>query len=98
MSANVACTSCEAVGVVVGAAAPGAEQRAARGQHAAQRTNVERHRAPLAHTVPRVEEPDELVAVDHLALADDGADDRVEPWTVAATCQNADTHCDQLRP
>ena len=33
------------------------------GSMPAQRTHVERHRAALAHAVPGVEEPDELVAV-----------------------------------
>ena len=41
--------------------------------------DVERHRAALDHAPPSVEEADELVAVDGLALAHHGPDDRVEP-------------------
>jgi hypothetical protein len=50
------------------------------------------HGAPFPDPVPGVEEPDEFVVVDHFTLSDDGPDDRVEAWTIAATCQNADTH------
>ena len=93
MSANVVGDLLRAVGVVVRAAPPGAEQRAAARQHAAQR--AARRAASCAvrmHAVPGIEEADELVAVVQLTLADDGADDRVEAGTIAATCQNADTH------
>ena len=69
----------DAVGVVVRAAPLGAEQRAASRQHPAQRADVELQVAPLEHTVPGVEEADDLVAVVDLALADDGADHRVQP-------------------
>ena len=69
-----------------------AEHRAAPRQRAAHRLHGERDRAPLAHAVPRVEEADQLVAVDALALADDGPDHRVQPWAVAATGEHADTH------
>ena len=81
-----------AVDVVVRTTPPGAQQCAALGQHAAQRTNVERHGAPLAHTVPCIEEADQLVAIVELALSDDRPDDRVESWAIPATCQNADAH------
>ena len=53
---------------------------------------VEGHRAPLAHAVPRVEEADQLVAVDPLALADDGPDHGVEPGAVASAGEDPDSH------
>ncbi len=43
--------------------------------------------------VPGVEEPEDLVAVDGLALADDGPDDGVEPGAIAASGQHTDSHC-----
>ena len=74
-------------------AAPlGAEHRAAARQRAAHRLDRQRHRAPLAHAVPRVEEADELVAVDPLALAHDGPDHGVQPGAVAAAGEDADSH------
>ena len=81
-----------AVGMVVRASPPGAEQGAAAGQHAAQRGHVEGHVALFAYAVPRVEEPDQFVAVDRLTLAHDRADHSVEPGAVTTTCQNANTH------
>ena len=54
--------------------------------------DVERHRAALDDAAPAVEEPDELVAVDGLALAHHGTDDRVEPRAVAATGEQSDSH------
>jgi len=50
------------------------------------------HRAPLHHAIPRVEEADQLVAIDQFALADDCSDDCVETGAVAPTCQNAYSH------
>ena len=58
--------------------------------------HVEVHRAAVQHTVPRVEEADQLVAVDLLALADDGPDDGVESGAVAAAGEDADTHVAQV--
>ena len=48
-----------------------AQQRAALWQHPAQRPHVERHRPTFAYPIPRIEEPDQFVAVVQLALADD---------------------------
>ena len=92
MSLNVAATCSGPSGLVVRAAAPGAQQGAALRQHAAQRPHVERHRSALAHAIPRVEEPDQLVAIVELALANDRPNDRVESGAITATCQNADAH------
>ena len=61
-----------------------AEDRAAPRQGAAQLLDAERDRAALEHALPAVEEADELVAVDPLALAGHGPDHRVEPGAVAA--------------
>ena len=91
-SANVAATSSTPVGRVERAAPLGAEHGAAPRQRAAHRLDRQRHRPPLAHAVPGVEEADELVAVDALALAHDGADDGVQAGAVAATGEHADAH------
>ena len=70
----------QAVGVLERAAAAGAEHVPPRGSMPAQRP---RRRAAswsrVMHAVPGVEEPEDLVAVDRLALADDGPDDGVQP-------------------
>ena len=80
------------VRAVVRAAPTGAQQGSAAGQHAAQGADVELHRPALANTVPGIEETDQLVVVDLFALTDDRADHGVETWTIAPTCQNANTH------
>ena len=46
----------------------------------------------LDDTTPAVSEPDEVVPVDAFALADDGADHRVEPRAVATAGEHADPH------
>ena len=45
-----------------------------------------------AHPVPGVEEADDLVAVDPLALAHDGPDHGIQPRAVAAAGEDADSH------
>ena len=50
------------------------------------------HRLAVDHAAPAVAEADDLVAVHAFALADDGADHRVEPGAVAAAGQHADAH------
>ena len=65
-----------------------------RGQHAAERADVERHRRAAHDAVPGVDEPEDLVAVVRLALADDGADDGVQAGAVAASRH----HTDAARP
>jgi hypothetical protein len=82
----------DTVGAVERAAASGAEHRAAAGQHAAHRLDGERQGAALHHAVPRIAEPDDLVAVLALALADDGAQHRVQAGAVAPTGQHSDSH------
>ena len=91
-SAIVAATSSTPRRRVERAAPLGAEHRAAARQRAAHRLDRQRHRAPLAHAVPGVEEADELVAVDPLALAHDGPDHGVQTGAVAATGEDADSH------
>ena len=68
------------------------EHRAAARQGAAQLLDAERHEATLEHALPPVEEPDELVAVDALALASDGAHDRVEPGAVTTAGEHGHSH------
>jgi hypothetical protein len=69
-----------------------AEDRAAARQDAARRLDVERHGDLLQRPPPAVAEPEELVAVHLDALADDGADDRVEAGAVATAGEDADAH------
>ena len=69
-----------------------AEHRAAPRKAPPHEVHVERHRAVLDHAPPPVEEADELVVVDRLALAHDGSDHRVQPWAVAATGEQSDSH------
>ena len=47
---------------------------------------------PLERALPAVAEADELAAVHLDALADDGADDGVEPGAVAASGEHSDAH------
>src|SRR5204862_3884311 len=70
----------------------GAEDRAAARQDAAHLGDAERAGDPLQRASPAVAEPDELVPVRRHALADHGADDRVETGAVATTGQHADAH------
>ena len=56
------------------------------------RADGELDRLALDHAPPAVTEPDQLVAVHAFALADDGADHRVEPRTVAAAGEHPDAH------
>ena len=56
-----------------------AEDRAAPGQRAPHGLDVERPGAALDHALPAVEEPDDLVALGVVALADDRPHDRVSP-------------------
>ncbi len=69
-----------------------AEDRAAARQDAAHLGHAERHRDVLERALPAVPEPDELVAVDADALADDGADHRVQAGAVAPAGQHTDSH------
>src|SRR5262249_13493218 len=52
----------------------------------------QRHHVAFERAAPTVAEPDELMAVDAHALADDGTDDRVEAGAVPAPGQYSDTH------
>ena len=70
----------------------GAEDGAAARQDAADLLDVQRHGLALQRAAPAVPEADELVPVDRHALADDGADDRVEAGAVAAAGEHADPH------
>ena len=79
------------------AAPPGAEHRPALRERATHRLDRQRHRLAGADTVPRVEEPDELVAVRALALANDRSNDRVQAWTVATPGEHPDTHRSERR-
>ncbi len=56
------------------------------------RADGELHRLAVDHAPPAVTEADQLVAVHRLALAHDGADDRVEPRTVASAGEHPDAH------
>ena len=69
-----------------------AEDRAAARQDAAHLGDAERHGDVLERAPPAVAEADELVAVDADALADDGADHRVQAGAVAAAGQHSDAH------
>ena len=69
-----------------------AQQGAAAGQHPPQGADVEGHGALLQHPVPGVQEADDLVPVDGLPLAHDGADHRVETGAVTPTRQHTHTH------
>ncbi len=71
-----------------------AQDGAAAGQDAARRVDVQRHGDLLQRPPPAVAEAEELVAVDLRALADDGADDRVEAGAVATAGEDADAHLD----
>ena len=87
----------DAVGRVERAAPLGAEHGAAPRQRTAHRLDRQRHRPPLEHPVPGVEEPDELVAVGALALAHDGPDDGVQAGAVPASREDSDAHGCRLR-
>ena len=54
--------------------------------------DAELHGQALERALPAVAEADELEAVGPDALADDGADDRVETGAVAATGEHSDAH------
>ncbi len=69
-----------------------AQDRAAAGQQAADRGDVQRHGHGLERAAPAVAEPEEVVAVLGYALADDRPDHRVQPGAVAAPRQHADAH------
>ena len=58
----------------------------------ARRLDGELDRLVLDHAAPAVAEPDDLVTVDGFALADDGADHRVEPRAVSPAGEHADAH------
>ena len=59
--------------------------------------DAQRHGQALERALPAVAEPDELVAVDPDALADDGPDDRVQAGAVAAAGQHSDAHAASLQ-
>ena len=82
----------DAVLLLEGIGARGAEDGAAAGQDAAHGGDVERDGVAFERTAPAVPEADELVAVLLHALADDGPDDGVEPGAVAASGQYSDPH------
>ena len=69
-----------------------AEDRAAARQDAADLGDAERHGEVLQRALPAVAEADELVAVHPDALADDGADHRVQSRAVATAGQHSDAH------
>ena len=70
----------------------GAQDRSSAGQRAAHHVDGQRHRAALSNAVPGVLEPDDLVAVESLALADDGAQHGIQPGAVTATGEDSDAH------
>ncbi len=72
-----------------------AEDRAAAGQDAPHLGDAELLRHALERAAPTVPESDELVTVDLDALADDRANDRVQPGAVAATSENTNTHSER---
>ena len=69
-----------------------AEDRPAAVDQPARARDRELHRLVVDDASPAVAEPDDLVAVDPFALAHDGADDRVEPRTIAAAGEHSDPH------
>ena len=97
-SAIVAATSSTPEGVSNGLPRLVPEHRAAPGQRAAHRLDGQRHRLAGPDAVPRVEEADDLVAVDTLALAHDGPDDGVQPRAVAAPGEHTDSHVASVGP
>src|SRR5215207_5390426 len=74
------------------AASGRAEHRAAPREHAPQGPNRQLGVALVEDAPPGVVEPEQVVAVVVLPLADDGTDDRVEARTVTATGQHAYPH------
>ena len=69
-----------------------AEDGAAAREDAAALLDAEVHRQALERALPAVAVADELEAVHVDALADDGADDRVEAGTVPASGEHSDLH------
>ena len=67
------------------APAPGTKHRSAAREHAAHEFDRQRDRSSIEHAVPRVEETNQLVTIVTLALAHDGADDRVQSGAVASS-------------
>jgi len=78
--------------LLVGVRARAAQDRSAPWEDAPAPLNGQGHGRSLDHALPAVLESDELVAVDLLAFADDGADDRVEAGAVAPAGEHSDAH------
>ena len=73
------------------------EDRPAAVQDPARALERQVDRLVLEHAGPAVAEADELVAVGVDALADDGADDRIEAGAVAAAGEHANSHGAEVR-
>ena len=81
--------------IAVGIGPAGPENRAAAGEDAPYRSDVERHRVALQRPPPPISESHELVTVDLDPFAYHRPDDRIQPRAVAATGQHADSHDDE---
>ena len=82
----------DAIGMVEWAAAARTEHGATSWQHPTHHLDRERHRATFADAVPGVEESDEFVAVEALALPHRRPDDGVETGTVASSGEHPYAH------
>ena len=76
----------------------GAEDRPAARQDPARRLDRQLLVVALERPAPAVAKADDLVAVDVDPLADDRADDRVQPGAVAAACEDPESHAGARYP
>lgn len=90
---DVALRPLDAVPQMRGLDARGAENRAAAGEDAAHRVEVQLAVVAFQEAFPAVVEADDLVAVVHHRAVHDGADDGVQAGAVAAGGQDTNAHC-----
>src|SRR2546429_2353574 len=83
----------DSVGPLQRIGARGAQDRAAAGQNAGYVREIKWHGLVLEKAAPAFQKSYEFIFVVKTAFADHGADDGVQPWTIASAGQNADSHC-----
>ena len=82
---------------VIGASSPCAQNSAAPRKYAAHCSSVERHTSLLHDAVPRVEKPNDLIAITRLGLANYCTNDGIQARAIAAASEYADSHVFSLR-
>jgi hypothetical protein len=89
--------SLDPIGYVEWAASPCAQNCSTPRKHAAHCSSVERHTSLFHDAVPRVEKPDDLIAVTRLGLANYCTNDGIQARAIAAASEYADSHVFSLR-